>query len=50
MPQQAVAVITCDNSYTLYVNGQQVQAGDNWQAPDVVALDRPLSKPARTSC
>lgn len=43
-PQQAVAVITCDNSYTLYVNGQQVSAGENWERPDSVSLTGRLKK------
>jgi hypothetical protein len=38
VPTQVAAVITCDNAYTLYVNGKRVHAGDNWEAPDVVAL------------
>jgi hypothetical protein len=38
VPAQVHAVITCDNAYTLYVNGKRVHAGDNWEAPDVVAL------------
>jgi hypothetical protein len=38
LPKQAVAVATCDNEYTLFVNGAKVQAGENWQAPDVIAL------------
>lgn len=38
VPEQAVAVISCDNSYTFYVNGKQLQAGDNWEVPDLVAL------------
>jgi hypothetical protein len=33
-PVQAVAAISCDNSYVLYVNGQQVRAGQNWETPD----------------
>jgi hypothetical protein len=35
---QVTAVVSCDNAYTLYVNGQRVQAGENWEAPDLVAL------------
>jgi len=38
VPGQAVAVVTCDNSYVLYVNGQRVAAGDNWEAPDAISL------------
>ena len=37
-PQQALAVMSCDNSYTLFVNGQKVQAGDNWETPDAAVL------------
>jgi hypothetical protein len=37
-PREAVAVATCDNEYVLYVNGQKAHAGQNWQAPDVIAL------------
>lgn len=37
-PAEALAVISCDNSYVLYVNGQRVQAGENWEAPDAVPL------------
>ena len=38
VPAQAVAAVACDNSYTLYVNGKQLQAGDQWDKPDLVAL------------
>ncbi len=38
VPSQVVAVVTCDNSYTLYVNGKRLQAGENWEAPDLVPL------------
>jgi hypothetical protein len=37
-PSQVTAAVTCDNSYTLYVNGKRLQAGANWEAPDLVAL------------
>jgi hypothetical protein len=37
-PKQAVAVATCDNEYTLYVNGVKVHASDNWQAPEAIPL------------
>lgn len=46
LPEAAVsggAVVTCDNSYVLYVNGREVLRGDNWQQPQVVAL-QPLLK------
>jgi hypothetical protein len=38
VPAQAVAAISCDNSYVLYVNGQRVHRGENWEAPDSVLL------------
>jgi hypothetical protein len=38
VPAQAAAVATCDNEYVLYVNGERVHAGENWQAPDVIPL------------
>jgi len=41
-PQQALAVISCDNSYTLFVNGQKAQAGDNWESPDAAVLTERL--------
>lgn len=40
---QAYAVISCDNAYTLYVNGKKVSEGDNWLAPELVVLP-PLKK------
>jgi len=38
VPASATAVITCDNSYALYLNGKPVKDGDNWEAPDAVAM------------
>ena len=38
VPTQAVAAISCDNSYVLYVNGQRVHSGENWETPDTVLL------------
>ena len=32
-PAHAPAVMTCDNEFTLYVNGQKIAASDNWQKP-----------------
>jgi hypothetical protein len=43
-PTQAVAAVTCDNSYTLFVNGQKIHAGDNWEAPDAVVLSGKLKQ------
>ena len=41
-PTQALAAVTCDNSYSLSINGQLVQAGENWEAPDAVLLSSKL--------
>ena len=38
VPQQAVAVITCDNNYVLSINGTRVEAGDNWEQPQAVLI------------
>jgi hypothetical protein len=38
IPEQEAAVITCDNRYTLYVNGQKVRADDDWTTLDPVVL------------
>jgi Protein of unknown function (DUF1549)/Protein of unknown function (DUF1553)/Planctomycete cytochrome C len=44
IPTHAAAVISCDNSYTLYINNKQVKVGNNWEAPDLVALQSFLKK------
>lgn len=33
------AVITCDNLYELYLNGNQISKGDDWTQPQVVFID-----------
>ncbi len=38
IPQSARAVVTCDNSFKMFVNGKEVAAGENWQRPTVVDL------------
>jgi len=35
---QAGAVVTCDNRFTLYVNGKKLASGDNWESPTAVRL------------
>lgn len=37
-PQTSVAALTCDNEYTLYVNGRKVAADPNWESVEVVSL------------
>ena len=38
IPQQAVAVITCDNSFVFSINGVQVESGENWEQPQAVLI------------
>ena len=38
------AVVTCDNSFILYVNGREVLRGDDWAKPQAVALHTLLKK------
>ncbi len=37
-PTQCIAAVSCDNSYTLFVNGQKVHASDAWERPEAVPL------------
>ncbi len=37
-PTQAAIVITCDNSFSLIVNGKKVHAGENWETPELIPL------------
>jgi mono/diheme cytochrome c family protein len=37
-PTHAVAALTVDNSYVLYVNGRRVAADDTWETVEVVSL------------
>jgi len=38
----ATAVVTCDNEFTLYVNGRQISHGENWQQLEAVPLQTVL--------
>ncbi|MEZ6055596.1 MAG: DUF1549 domain-containing protein [Planctomycetaceae bacterium] len=38
IPAQTTAVISCDNEYTLFVNGKKLIAGTNWEVPDLVSV------------
>ena len=38
------AVVSCDNSYTLFVNGKKIHSGENWESPDLVSLTGALRK------
>lgn len=43
-PSFGLGVATCDNSYTLFVNGQRAGAGENWEAPDAILLTPQLKQ------
>ena len=38
MPAAARCVVTCDNSYELFVNGRTASKGDDWQTPEALDL------------
>ncbi len=42
VPRQAVAILSCDNSYVLTINGTRIQTGDNWEQPDSVLITNRL--------
>ena len=44
VPSSAWAAVACDNSFTLYVNGSKVTAGNDWNAPSLVDLRPHLKK------
>ena len=43
VPQHAVAVISCDNSFVLTINGVRIEAGDNWEQPQAILLTNRLT-------
>ena len=45
-PRGAVMVITCDNEYTVWVNGKQVGADKDWNSIEVLNLSRHLKNGA----
>jgi Protein of unknown function (DUF1549)/Protein of unknown function (DUF1553)/Planctomycete cytochrome C len=42
MPIRATAVITCDNEYSLFVNGRKMQSDANWETVEAVPLETVL--------
>lgn len=42
IPTQATAVITCDNEYSLYVNGRKLHSDVNWETVEAVPLETAL--------
>jgi hypothetical protein len=47
-PTAATAVVTCDNAFTLYINGRKVSSGDDWGKLAAVPLHGALKKGANT--
>lgn len=45
-PVSASAVVTADNSFTLYVNGRQVSSGEDWNRLESVPLHQALKEGA----
>jgi len=39
LPVTAIAAISCDNEYRVYLNGQPIGQGDQWETPDLVSLE-----------
>ena len=46
VPDAVAGVATCDNEFTLYVNGQKIAESPNWEQPVALALDGKLKKGA----
>ena len=38
VPRQAVAIVACDNSHVLWINGARIGSGDNWEQPEAVLI------------
>ena len=38
VPVRAVGVITCDNSYRMYLNGTHIASDDNWESVEAVSM------------
>jgi len=41
---QAIAVVTCDNDFVLFINGREISRGNNWQQPVGLVLNGKLKK------
>ena len=38
LPVRAVGIMTCDNSYPMYLNGKHIASDDNWETVEAVSL------------
>jgi hypothetical protein len=43
-PSEAFVVAACDNSFTLYINGQKAGAGKDWSKPEIIDVGKFLVK------
>lgn len=41
-PSQATAIITCDNEYTLSVNGRKLHSDNNWETVEAIPMETAL--------
>ena len=48
LPHTAIAAITCDNSYTLYVNGKQAGKDESWETVEIIPLQPYLRRGKNT--
>lgn len=39
IPQRAVAVVSCDNEFRMYLNGHFVGQGQDWESPNMIPLE-----------
>ena len=48
VPSRAIAFVTADNSFTLYVNGKKSGSGKDWTHPSILDITKYLVKGANT--
>lgn len=48
VPTRITAAVTCDNEYTLFVNGHRVASDASWESVEAVGLDRSVRKGRNT--
>ncbi len=48
VPSRAIAFVTADNSFTLYINGKKAGASQDWTEPKVIDIQKQLKKGENT--
>lgn len=48
LPENSIAIISCDNAYALLINGREVASDDNWETVEVVQLQPHLKRGKNT--